>query len=52
MNAIAHQIFDALRRVDDWGVDIIYCEAFEEKDLGLAVMNRLTKAAGYQVIDV
>ena len=52
MNEIAHQIFDALRRVDDWGVDIIYCEAFEEKDLGLAVMNRLTKAAGYQVIDV
>ena len=52
MNAIAHQTFDALRRVDDWGVDIIYCEAFEEKDLGLAVMNRLTKAAGYQVIDV
>ena len=30
MNAIAHQIFDALRRVDDWGVDIIYCEAFED----------------------
>lgn len=52
MDVIAHQIFDALRRVDDWGVDIIYCEAFEEKDLGLAVMNRLTKAAGYQVIDV
>ena len=52
MNEIAHQIFDALRRVDDWGVNIIYCEAFEEKDLGLAVMNRLTKAAGYQVIDV
>ena len=52
MNAIAHKIFDALRRVDEWGVDIIYCEAFEEKDLGLAVMNRLTKAAGYQVIDV
>ncbi len=52
MDAIAHQIFDALRRVDEWGVDIIYCEAFKEKDLGLAVMNRLTKAAGYQVIDV
>ena len=52
MDEIAHQIFDALRKVDEWGVDIIYCEGFEEKDLGLAVMNRLTKAAGYQVIDV
>ena len=52
MDEIAHKIFEALREVDEWGVDIIYCEAFEEKDLGLAVMNRLTKAAGYQVIDV
>ena len=52
MDEIAHKIFDALRRVDEWGVDIIYCEAFEEEGLGLAVMNRLTKAAGYQVIDV
>ena len=52
MDLIAHKIFDALRKVDEWGVDIIYCEGFEEKDLGLAVMNRLTKAAGYQVIDV
>ncbi len=52
MEDIAHKIFDALRKVDEWGVDIIYCEAFNEKGLGLAVMNRLTKAAGYQVIDV
>ena len=52
MDEIAHKIFDALRRVDEWGVDIIYCEAFDEEGLGLAVMNRLTKAAGYQVIDV
>ena len=52
MDEIAHKIFESLREVDEWGVDIIYCEGFEEKDLGLAVMNRLTKAAGYQVIDV
>ncbi|MCR5430719.1 MAG: threonylcarbamoyl-AMP synthase [Eubacterium sp.] len=52
MDEIAHKIFDELRMVDEWGVDVIYCEGFEEKDLGLAVMNRLTKAAGYQVIDV
>ncbi len=52
MDEIAHKIFESLREVDEWGVDVIYCEAFEEKDLGLAVMNRLTKAAGYQVIDV
>lgn len=52
MDEIAHKIFDALRKVDEWGVDIIYCEAFDEEGLGLAVMNRLTKAAGYQVIDV
>lgn len=52
LEKVAHELFDALREVDKWEVDIIYCEAFDEEGLGLAVMNRLTKAAGYQVIDV
>ena len=51
INSIAQKLFETLRKVDEWGVDIIYCEAFDEDGLGLAVMNRLTKAAGYQVID-
>ncbi len=30
-----------LRAFDDLGVDVIITEAFEEKDLGVAIMNRL-----------
>lgn len=52
MEDIAHKVFDWLRKIDEMGIDVVYCEAFEEEGLGLAVMNRLTKAAGYQVIDV
>lgn len=52
MEDIAHKVFNWLRKIDEMGIDIVYCEAFDEEGLGLAVMNRLTKAAGYQVIDV
>ena len=52
MEDIAHKVFNWLRKIDEMGIDVVYCEAFAEEGLGLAVMNRLTKAAGYQVIDV
>lgn len=47
---IARNMFKALRELDKRGVDIILAEGVEEKGLGLAVMNRLRKAAGYRVI--
>jgi len=49
---IARNLFEALRTCDDLGVDIILCEAFEEKGVGVAIMNRLNKAAGFDIIDV
>ena len=49
---IARNLFEALRTCDDLGADIILCEAFEEKGVGVAIMNRLNKAAGFDIIDV
>ncbi|AHF80516.1 L-threonylcarbamoyladenylate synthase [Thermococcus paralvinellae] len=47
---IAKNLFRALRDLDKSGVDVILAEGIEEKGLGLAVMNRLRKAAGYRII--
>ena len=52
LNEIAKNIFEALRKCDDLGVQYILCQGFEEKGVGLAIMNRLSKAAGYDIIDV
>ncbi len=51
-DAIAHTLFRILREFDDEEVDVIYSESFEGGCLGQAIMNRLLKAAGHQVIDV
>jgi L-threonylcarbamoyladenylate synthase len=48
----AAAIFDALRQFDIQKVDIIYAEALSEENIGMAVMNRLKKAAGFNVIEV
>ncbi len=42
---MAARIFDALRVLDQKKVDIILCEEVEEKEVGVAIMNRLRKAA-------
>lgn len=47
---IAKHLFRILREFDDEGVQIIYAESFEQKGVGQAIMNRLLKAAGHQVI--
>ena len=52
LSIVAQNLFEALRSFDDKGVDIILSEAFEEKGIGIAVMNRLKKAAGYDIINI
>lgn len=49
---IAHNLYDILRRMDEYAVDYIYSESFASGLLGQAIMNRLLKAAGHQVIKV
>ncbi len=48
---IALKLYRILREFDSTDVDVIYSEAFEEGSLGQAIMNRLLKAAGHNVID-
>jgi len=47
---IAAGLYAVLREFDDLGVDIIYSEAFDTPRIGQAVMNRLVKAAGRQIL--
>ncbi|SCG81843.1 putative protein ywlC [Proteiniborus sp. DW1] len=47
---IASNLFNVLRRFDEKKVDIIIAEAVEEKGIGIAIMNRMKKAAGGKMI--
>lgn len=48
--AAANNLYQCLRQFDYTPVDIIYAEGIAETGLGLAVMNRLRKSAGYRII--
>ena len=50
--SIAYNLFDALRRFDDMGAEIIFSEGFDDNRLGFAIMNRLHKSAGYNIVNV
>ncbi|WP_410770599.1 L-threonylcarbamoyladenylate synthase [Fontibacillus sp. BL9] len=52
LETAAHRLYAALRRFDDSGVTFILAESCPQEGLGAAVMNRLLKAAGQQVINV
>lgn len=49
---IAANLFDCLREFDRIKVDQIYSEGFEEDGIGMAIMNRLKKAAGFNIVQV
>ena len=51
-DAIAKHLYKILREFDDWNVDAIYSESFATPRIGQAIMNRLLKAAGHQVLQV
>ena len=48
----ARRVFDALREFDHEAVTEIYAQCPDTAGLGLAVANRLKKAAGFHVIEV
>jgi L-threonylcarbamoyladenylate synthase len=48
--SVARQLYDVLRRFDQEGVDIIFAETFPNSGVGVAIMNRLLKAAGGKCI--
>lgn len=48
----ARRIFDALRAFDETDVREIWAQCPDDKGLGLAVANRLKKAAGFHVVNI
>ena len=49
---IGANLFKYLRKFDFLGAERVYSEVFSEEGEGMAIMNRLNKAAGYQTIDL
>lgn len=50
LDEIAMHLFEALRTFDDQKVDIVYSLALPEIGIGKAIMNRLEKSAGFNII--
>ncbi|MEY8338571.1 L-threonylcarbamoyladenylate synthase [Lachnospiraceae bacterium 62-35] len=49
---IAHNLYRVLREFDELETDCIIAEGFSRTQLGQAVMNRLTKAAGHKIVNI
>lgn len=50
--SIGRHLYSVLREFDDCGAAYIFSESFDTPKMGQAIMNRLLKAAGHQVIKV
>ena len=46
----AHALFDALRRLDDQNAQLVFAHCPNQDGLGLAVYNRLLRAAAFDVV--
>ena len=46
---VARELYRVLREFDDEGMEVMYSESFAESGIGVAIMNRLLKAAGHHV---
>lgn len=47
----AHQLFDALRQLDEMGATTVYAAAPKPTGVGLAVYNRLLRAAAFRIVN-
>ena len=52
LDSVGRNLFEVLRSFDATDVELILSEAFEEKGIGIAIMNRLKKSAGFDMIEV
>ncbi len=50
--SVAHELFKVLREFDDENVDVMFSESFDDSGIGQAIMNRLLKAAGHNLISL
>lgn len=51
-STLAHDVFSALREIDKLNVKEVYIHAPSKTGVGLAVYNRLIRAAGFKVINL
>jgi L-threonylcarbamoyladenylate synthase len=49
LSAMAANLYESLRYFDDVEADVLFAETVEEAGLGVAIMNRLKKAAGGRI---
>lgn len=49
-HTVAQGLYQMLRECDDEGLEVIFAESFPTEGIGQAIMNRLLKAAGHQLI--
>ncbi|NGQ95544.1 threonylcarbamoyl-AMP synthase [Brevibacillus sp. SYP-B805] len=52
LHSVARELYGCLRQFDDLGIQYIVAEAFPRTGMGMAVMNRLEKAAGGRFLSV
>ena len=52
LSAAAHSLFALLRKADDMGYARLFAEAVPDGGVGLAVMNRMARAAGFDIEEV
>lgn len=48
----ARHLFDALRKLDELGARVVYARSPQPSGVGLAVYNRLIRAAGFEVVEL
>lgn len=46
---VAHRLFHVLRQMDEEGVEALTCEVLPAEGIGLAIMNRLSRAAAFRI---
>lgn len=52
LETVAANLYQLLREMDLQGIDLVLVEGVSYEGLGLAIMNRMEKAAGYQILRV
>jgi L-threonylcarbamoyladenylate synthase len=50
LTSVANRLYESLRAFDQKEAEIIFSETFPYKDIGIAIMNRLEKAAGGKIV--
>lgn len=51
-STVARKLYQILRECDEEGLEVIFSESFPTEGIGQAIMNRLLKAAGHQLIEL